>query len=375
MEHPAGNVDSTLLLWYPLTGEMMRMNNNRGRYTYHEITSQPEAWTEALAVVQANADRLKAIWQRSQATGLLFTGCGSTYYLSLAAAALARQAGLPARAAPASEIWLFPRLGAGLMGRTLLVAVSRSGETSETVRAIDAFRQTGGKAVIAVTCHPGSAVARRSELTLALPSAQERSMAQTRSFASMLLACQVIIGHLSGDDDIVQRLRVLPVMGHRLLDSYGDLAAEIGGQMAIRRFFFLGNGPCYGLANEAMLKMKEMSLSESEAYHTLEFRHGPKSMVDQESLVVGLLSDEARAQESAVLAEMKGLGARLLVLSENDSPELGRPIYHVKLGSNLPTGDRLVLYLPILQLLAYHRAMAKGLNPDVPRHLSAVVVL
>lgn len=349
--------------------------DNRGRHTYHEIMSQPEVWAEALAVGQANAERLKAIWRRSQAAGLLFTGCGSTYYLSLAAAALAREAGLPARAAPASEVWLFPRLAAGLMGRTLLIAVSRSGETSETVRALDAFRQTGGRTAVAITCYPDSALARRADLALALPAAQERSMAQTRSFASMLVLCQVAIGHLTGDDDIVQRLRVLPILGHRLLDTYGDLAAEVGEERTIRRFFFLGNGPCYGLASEAMLKMKEMSLSDSEAYHTLEFRHGPKSMVDQEALVVGLLSDEARAEESAVLAEMKRLGARLLVLAENDVPELGRPIYHVKLGSNLSTADRLVLYLPILQLAAYHRAMAKGLNPDAPRHLSAVVVL
>jgi glucosamine--fructose-6-phosphate aminotransferase (isomerizing) len=347
-----------------------------GQHTYHEIISQPEAWDEALAVGAANADRLKRLWQQSQATELLFTGCGSTYYLSLTAAALARASGLPAWAAPASEIWLFPRLAAGHTGHRLLFAVSRSGETSETVRAIDAFRQTGGPTVVAVTCYPDSTVARRADLVLAIPGAREESMAQTRSFAGMLLLCQVAIGRLAGDDSIAARLRVLPDMGRRVLDGYGGLAADLGQRMTLRRFFFLGNGPCYGLANEAMLKMKEMSLSDSEAYHTLEFRHGPKSMVDPETLVIGLLSDEARAQESAVLAEMRGLGARLLILDDQDPmADFAGEAHWIRLASGLPTADRLVLYLPVLQLLAYHRSIAKGLNPDKPRNLTAVVTL
>ncbi|MCC7355650.1 MAG: SIS domain-containing protein [Anaerolineae bacterium] len=348
----------------------------RGQYTYHEITSQPDAWAEALTVGRSYADTLKALWQQLRATELLFTGCGSTYYLSLAAAALACEAGLPAQAAPASQIWLFPNLAAGRTSHTMLIAVSRSGETSETVRAIDAFRQDGGRAVVAITCYPDSTVARQADLVLAIPGAQEASVAQTRSFASMLVLCQVAIGQLAGDDDVAQRLRVLPDLGRRLIDLYGSLAAGLGGQVAIRRFFFLGNGPCYGLASEAMLKMKEMSLSDSEAYHTLEFRHGPKSMVDQEALVVGLVTDEVRAQESAVLAETKGLGARLLVLDEKD--DIGKVInadHRVGLASGLPTKERLVLYLPILQLLAYHRSLAKGLNPDGPRNLTAVVTL
>ncbi len=348
----------------------------RGQHTYHEIISQPEAWDEALAVGAANADGLKALWQQSQATELLLTGCGSTYYLSLAAAALARASGLPAWAAPASEIWLFPHLVAGRTSHRLLFAVSRSGETSETVRAIEAFRRAGGPAVVAITCYPDSTVARQADLVLAIPGAQEKSMAQTRSFAGMLLLCQVAIGRLAGDDSITARLHVLPDAGRRILDEYGSLAADLGQQMTIRRFFFLGNGPCYGLASEAMLKMKEMSLSDSEAYHTLEFRHGPKSMVDSETLVIGLLSDEARAQESAVLAEMRGLGARLLILDDQGrTADLVGEAYRVWLASGLPTADRLVLYLPVLQLLAYHRSMAKGLNPDEPRNLTAVVTL
>ncbi len=347
----------------------------RGQHTYNEIISQPASWAEALEAGRAAVARLERLWREAAADTILFTGCGSTYYLALAAAAMAREAGLAARALPASEIWLFPPL-AGDLSRTLLVAVSRSGETSETVHALQVFRQAGGKAAVAVTCYSESAVASRCDLTLAVPSAQERSVAQTRSFASMLVLCQALVGVLAGDGDLEPRLRGLPALGQRLLDSYGDLAADLGSQLWLERFFFLGNGPLYGIASEAMLKMKEMSLSTSEAYHMLEFRHGPKSVVNEVSLVIGLVSDGARAQEAAVLAEMKNLGARTLVLAEDgDLATLGTPHHAVRLQSGLQPADRLVLYLPVLQLMAFHRAVAKGLNPDQPRNLTAVVSL
>jgi glucosamine--fructose-6-phosphate aminotransferase (isomerizing) len=123
-----------------------------------------------------------------------------------------------------------------------------------------------------------------------------------------------------------------------------------------------------------MLKMKEMSLSYSEGYHPLEFRHGPMSMAEATALVVGLLSDRARDQEAAVLDDMRTLGARTLAIAE-DGAGLAVATYGVALDSGLSEDERLILNLPLLQLVAYHRSIAKGLDPDRPRHLTAAVVL
>ena len=347
-----------------------------GTHTYGEIISQPTAWAEALKVGQGAASQVQELWRTSGASELLFTGCGSTYYLSLSAAALARARGLPARAAPASEIWLMPESVTPAMGRSLLVTVSRSGETTETVRALAAFRQAGGRAAALLTCYPQSTLAQQTDISLAIPAAQEESVAQTRSFASMLVLSQLFIGALAGDAGLAQRLKGLPGLGEKLIASYGELASTVGGDLSLDRFFFLGNGPLYGLAEEAMLKMKEMTLSYSEGYHALEFRHGPKSMVEPGTLVVGLLGDRARTQETALFREMRGLGAQTLVLADQgDASGLGEPHHLVRLGSGLPEGERVVLYLPILQLIAFHRAIAKGLDPDRPRNLTAAIIL
>ena len=120
-----------------------------------------------------------------------------------------------------------------------------------------------------------------------------------------------------------------------------------------------------------MLKMKEMSLAYSEAYHTLEFRHGPMSMVGEDSLVIGLVSPRAARHEIRVLNEMAAMGARVLAVGATPATAHDQ----VMLPADLPSWCMPVLYLPALQLLAYHRAIFNGCDPDQPQHLSAVISL
>jgi glucosamine--fructose-6-phosphate aminotransferase (isomerizing) len=119
-------------------------------------------------------------------------------------------------------------------------------------------------------------------------------------------------------------------------------------------------------------KVWRATLSHSAAYHPLEFRHGPMSMVTGRTLVVGLLSDTGLAQELHVPGDMAGLGIRTLALVE-DASAFGRwqPDDVIELRSGLNEWQRGALYLPALQRLAYHRSVAKGLNPDRPRNLGS----
>jgi glucosamine--fructose-6-phosphate aminotransferase (isomerizing) len=159
----------------------------------------------------------------------------------------------------------------------------------------------------------------------------------------------------------------LPAVGKTMLDSYASLAHSLGENLGLDRFYFLGSGPRYGLACEVNLKMKEMTLTHSEPFHFFEFRHGPMSMVGESAAVIGLLSEENREREMAVLHEMGELGGHVFSLADDRADVCFR--------SGSPPAIRNVLYLPILQLMAYHRSIAKGLNPDQPTNLTAVVEL
>jgi glucosamine--fructose-6-phosphate aminotransferase (isomerizing) len=219
-------------------------------------------------------------------------------------------------------------------------------------------------------------LAQQANFALVTPGGQEQSVAQTRSFTSMLLLTQALAAVLARDEAGVERLHRLPDALEDLVARLGDLPQQLGADQDIERIFFLGGGPLYGLANEAMLKTKEMSLSYAEAYHPLEFRHGPMSMVNERTLVVGLLSDTALAEELRVLEDMRGLGACTLALTEDGSVFSGwQPDHLVELCSGLDEWERGPLYLPVIQRMAYHRAVAKGLDPDRPHNLTAVVEL
>lgn len=338
--------------------------------TYDEIISQTKAWQAAITAVSAQTQLLQTLWQSESFDQVIFTGCGSTYYLSLAAASLLQSlTGHACRAVPGGELVLYPETAFTTNGadKSLLVAISRSGTTTETVTAVNQFKAANRGPVVIVTNYGDAALAQLGDITIVIPEGQEESVAQTRSFASMYVAATAVACCLAGEDAALSALTTLPAVGERLITQYEPVAQKWGEDLSLDRFYFLGSGPRYGLACEGNLKMKEMTLTHSEPFHFMEFRHGPMSMVNEHAAVIGLLSEVQREHETAVLKEMTQLGGHTLALAETDAD--------IMFNSGLPEMVRNVLYLPILQLIAYYRAVAKGLNPDRPNNLTAVIEL
>lgn len=337
-------------------------------HTYNEITTQPAAWQEAIEVVRRSRDGLEAL-RHTDFDQVLYTGCGSTYYLSQAASTLLQDlAGQRSSALPASEILLYPRRAypEGVRN-TLLIVSSRSGQTTETLRAVETFRREGRGTVVVITNYPDSSLAGLADITLAVPGGQEIGVAQTRSFAAMYVANTAFNTILAGRADLLNALDGLVPAGERLIRNFEAIAERLGADRSLRHFFYLGSGPNYGLACETSLKLKEISLSVSEPFHFLEFRHGPVALVEQDTLVIGLLSEVYRHYEEPVLSEVRSLGGRTLALAEAEAD--------VAFNSGLPEPVRGVLYLPILQLLAYYRAVASGRNPDTLKNLPPFIEL
>jgi glucosamine--fructose-6-phosphate aminotransferase (isomerizing) len=342
----------------------------RGQHTLREIVSQPYGWGKAYEQLQARRDEIAGAWADAQPQQIIVTGCGSTHYLAKSAAALLQSlTGIPARGVPASEIALFPNQVLYRPDQTLLLAISRSGTTTETAAAMDKFRALGGKAVWGITCYPETPVGQESDFVLLTDMAQEQSIAQTLSFSTMLFTAQGLAALVGGHD--LTPLGEVPEACRTLIEAVYGLATHWGTEPGVERFFFLGSGPRYGIACEAMLKMKEMSITHSEAYHFLEFRHGPKALVDQNAMVVGMIGAEHIHHEAAVITEMAEMGGKTLTLIPGKA-NAGHVTVHLP---DLPAWTMPVLYLPVVQSMAHARSMKKGLDPDNPRNLSAVVFL
>jgi glutamine---fructose-6-phosphate transaminase (isomerizing) len=341
---------------------------------YEDIKTQASAWEAALAAVESRAEDLEKFFAEEPGE-LLFATCGSPYYLGLANATLWRERlGMRVTVVPSSEIMLFPETVLPPAGRPLLLTASRSGETTETLRAAETFARRFPGRTILIGCRSESRMGRLADLAIVIPEADEDVIPQTRSFGSMYLAAQYLVALLADDAKLADALRRLPDLLPALLKRWEPVvqgAAEADWNQA----FFLGGGPLYGVAVEATLKLMEMSLSSAVSYHTLEVRHGPRSTIDGRTLVVGLGSLRGAPHERQVLAELSEETPHVLALTPRDGWDLSEIAKEIALGDRVPEHALGLLYLPLLQLLAYHRALHNGVNPDESRNLTSYIEL
>jgi len=344
----------------------------RGERTLQEILEQAAAWAAAIRSFDGATPALDRLFRESNPDEVLFTGCGSSYYLSLTAAAAFQQvSGLRARAVPASEILQFPG-GVFVPGaRPLLVASSRSGTTTETVWALEAARRRG-IATLSLTCASRSPLARRADLCIPSPRGREASVVMTKSFSSLLLLGLLLAAHRDTGHGLRAELRRLPTLGRRVVKIALSLAADIGA--AAPRFVFLGGGPAHGIAWEAMLKMTEMAQRAAVAYHPLEFRHGPIAVAGPGTVAV-LFGTRAGARlEADLVRDLRQHGATVVRIRDGWRGR-GEANVDVNLNVHLSDEARCLLYVPFAQALAYHRSVGAGLDPDRPQHLTPVVHL
>lgn len=345
------------------------MQEKRGKFTREEILSQPYTWNDTISCLQKDWGKKNPEIQNYEQ--VIITGCGSTYYLSIwAARFLQMSTGIPCISLPSSELWYSGDTWIKPHTNSLLISISRSGKTTETLHAMDTFLGSKGGDALAITCYADSPLAKMAPSSIITSAGMEHSIAQTRSFTNMMWPI-IFMGSGNIHDEQIKLIRQ---SSQKIIDDYQSAALEIGNNPVFERFFFLGNGPLYGLAQEVMLKMKEMSLSYSEAYHFLEFRHGPMAMINNLSLVLGFIDEDTHDFEFPVLHDMQKLGAKTLAVGKPYTPN-EKPDFNFAWNREIPRQFTYPFYLPLIQLIAYERSMSKGLNPDKPENLTAVVEL
>nr|WSW66238.1 SIS domain-containing protein [Streptomyces sp. NBC_00995] len=285
-----------------------------------ETASQPDCWRRAAGLAPHHADALPAPGER-----IAVVGCGTSFYMAQAYASLREESGQgESDAFAASE---FP----ARRRYDRVVALTRSGTTTEVLALLDRLR--GTTPTVAVTADPDTPVMTSADAVVVLDFADERSVVQTR-FATTLLT--LLRAHLGLHTETVVR------------DAETALAEPLPeGLLDCSQFTFLGRGWTAGLANEAALKMKEASLSWTEAYASMEYRHGPISIA-----TTGTATWTFGAAPEGLREQVLATGARWVESGLDPLAELVR-----------------------VQRLAIARAAACGLDPDSPRHLTRSVVL
>jgi glucosamine--fructose-6-phosphate aminotransferase (isomerizing) len=336
--------------------------------TWNEILSQGTVWQSVLQTLSAGPQIDSLLEKSGKMQKWIFLGCGTSFYLAEAAALTwTTLTGLPAQALPGSEVLLNPQLIRAEGTSVQAVVISRSGKTSEAVRAAAVLQRDLNIPTIGITC---------AENSLVLRAADEKSTVMTRSFTSMLLALQFLAARRAGNALFNDQLRSMVEQFQSRIHSLPSQIEAFVQSHVFADYVFLGHGAFHGIAREAALKVMEMSCSYSQFFHTLEFRHGPKAIVSSETCLTFFLSDTGYKVEAEVLREMKELGGVTIAVCNRASDTVIRAS-DLLVEMNF-TGHELALLVPAVvtsQLLGFFTGIRKGLNPDAPKNLSRVVML
>ncbi len=306
-------------------------------------------------------------------------GCGSAYYSGLLGAQLIEElARVPADAEPASEFrYRSPVIEEG----TLYIAVSQSGETYDTLAAVQEVKRKGGRA-IGVINTVGSTIARECEGGVYLHAGPEVSVTSTKTFTATATVFALLALHLARIRDlspadgqrIVTGLRQLPGQIAEILAMEEEIAAAAKDFAEYPGMFFIGRVRGWPVAREGAQKLKEVSYLHAEAYPASELKHGPLALVGPALPTVAVLpEDELLEKNLGTLGEIRARQGRVLVIGH--SGVAGRVTDDVLVvPRNEPELDPILLSVP-LQLLAYHAAVALGNDVDKPRNLAKSVTV
>ena len=348
-----------------------------GEHTLQEILSQPRTWSETETQLRESRllERFAGLF--SPRSPWLFVGCGSSYYLSRLIAALwTKHFYIAATGVPASELLFAPEETLRRLGAEQIVLMSRSGETTEVLRAAELLRGHKTVQTLGVTCNPKSVLEELCTHTFQLPWADEASTVMTRSFSAILLAFQRLGLQFVGDQELVAALDQLPRRGQTWLGTHAKKIQAFAARNKFADYVFLGQGAHYWLAQEAGLKVTEMSSSYAQVYHSLEFRHGPRSIAGPNALVTFFISEAAAEEETLLVKELNELDAGICVIVNRATPELRKHSdLLIELGLEGPEFARYAMSAIPAHLMGTAIGLRKGLNPDAPKNLTRAVVL
>lgn len=318
---------------------------------------------------------------------IVIAACGTAYHAGLVGkSVIERLARVPVEVAVASEYRYSDPVGDG---KTLVIAVSQSGETIDTLAAVEAARGFGGR-VLAVTNTRGSLITREADAVLLTHAGPEVAVASTKAFTTQVAVMQMFALELARvrgmlpEERLLELGRSLRLVPEKVEETLAALEGEYAERLAeavevfedARCALFLGRGEAFPIALEGSLKMKEISYVPAEGYPAGEMKHGPIALVDERCPVVAVLGEGVvREKTLSNVDQTSARGANVICVARSDDADAKRLSRVV-----LPVPEAGGLIAPIvdsvpLQLLAYGVATSRGLNVDKPRNLAKSVTV
>jgi glucosamine--fructose-6-phosphate aminotransferase (isomerizing) len=362
---------------------------NYQHYMQKEIFEQPEALANTLEIVGGSKSIQPGIFGAEAADlmadvdSILILACGTSSHSGYTARYwLEAIAGVPCNVEIASEY----RYRTSVANpRQLIVAISQSGETADTLAALRHAKSLGQTKTLAICNVPESAIVRECALRFITRAGPEIGVASTKAFTTQLAALFVLTlvmaklkGKLTAEQEAtyIDQLRHLPVAVNKVLGLENDIKIWAQRFADKHHALFLGRGMHYPIAMEGALKLKEISYIHAEAYPAGELKHGPLALVDSDMPVISIApNDQLIDKLKSNLKEVQARGGELYVFADKDSEFAESEGVHIlRLPEHYGELSPILHVIP-LQLLSYHAALVKGTDVDKPRNLAKSVTV
>lgn len=362
------NKEVTTINWSPEMAE----KGGYDHFMIKEINEQDTAIQNTLTQkenVREIVDELKDDINR-----VVFVACGTSYHASLIGKYLIEPlAGIPTEVLLASEFKYSART---LDEKTLVIFISQSGETADTLKALDIANETSK--TLAIVNVVGSSMTRRAQYVIQTQAGPEIGVAATKTYVSQLTAIYLFAGLLSGDEELLSKLEKVPDYINEILEDC-DVIKQLSVKYRYAKdFFYLGRGYAYPTALEGALKLKEITYIHGEGYAAGELKHGPLALIDKGIPVVVLLPPGENLEKTmSNLEEVRARGADVLAIGARKDKE---QFTHAKdiflINDEVDEIIAPLVYIVPLQLLSYYVAISKeGVDPDKPKNLAKCVTV
>lgn len=256
-----------------------------------------------------------------------------------------------------------------------LFVISRTGETYDTLLALKKLKKLGPY-VISLTTFPGSSIAKSSDFIINLEELKEESITSNRVVSSIALFFLCLFYKLGGKDNVLQEINGYSIKFFNNFSKYCSEISSIIKNSNYKKFIFLGTGPFYSVAREASLKTREMSISDTEFWPTLEYRQGYMTNTGKEDLAIVYLSKINRNFQFKTCEELKRAGSKVLIICDKENLKSYSDFYDFSFDIDLGVEDELlcqVYYQLFGQLIGYYQALKKNIDPSNPRNLDYIV--
>jgi glucosamine--fructose-6-phosphate aminotransferase (isomerizing) len=347
---------------------------------FAEITDQPRAWKETLQMLIRRKDELSG-WLKGENFGqVLFVGSGSSYAVAMSAASITQLvSGLNTVALSSSEILYLRRPPYDSRIKTLVVALSRTGTSSDTQWAVEKIKKLHATCKVLMIGAQEGTLGALADQKIILPRGLEECPIGVRTPSCMLLATMVSTAWLSGKDVFINELVKVPELfdDPNYIKAIQDLTRKLSAPKPIPiHFTFLGSGPYYGLAYEGARKIRELAAIPAEFQTAMEYRHASFTGLSKDHMVVALISDTLRKGELDVLSGLaKTRAQRIAVMETADEYAKMRTDSIIELKSKVSEISRVLAMYPVVQLLCFYMCIAKGKNPDRLMHLEPPIII